>query len=159
MWTQQQSLALRGRQSFYVKQTIFFVRRKYVWYCSFYFLKITFFRREVVLSTYNPVKPQENENITFRMKGGRTMALMNCIQMKTNGKGSFRTIYSRIFILKYIVPQLHFVTLERFYLCRPICNNNIHVVFRSGGSLESPLSGHIASCHTKVKIKLFNVRH
>ena len=28
------------------------------------------------------------------------MALTNSIQMKTNGKGSFRTIYSRIFILK-----------------------------------------------------------
>ena len=44
------------------------------------------------------LKPQENENITFRMKGGMTMALTNRIQMKTNEKGSFRTIYSRIFI-------------------------------------------------------------
>ena len=46
------------------------------------------------------VKAQVNENITFRMKGGRTMALTNGIQLKTNWKRSFRTIYSRIFILK-----------------------------------------------------------
>ena len=46
------------------------------------------------------IKAQVNENITFRVKGRRTMALTNGIQIKTNGKESFRTIYSRIFILK-----------------------------------------------------------
>ena len=40
------------------------------------------------------LKPQENENITFRMKGGMTMVLTKGIRKKTNEKGSFRTIYS-----------------------------------------------------------------
>ena len=76
-------------------------------------------------------KLPRNKNITFRMKGGRrTKPLKNNIRKKMNGKGSFRTIFSRIFILKQMVLQLPFVTLERFYLCRPLCNNNIHVVFK-----------------------------
>ena len=49
---------------------------------------------------YCILKQQVTENITFRMKGSRTMALTNGIQMKMNEKGSFRTIYSRIFIPK-----------------------------------------------------------
>ena len=46
------------------------------------------------------VKQEVTENVTFRMKDGRTMAMTNGIRMKTNEKGSFRTIYSRIFIPK-----------------------------------------------------------
>ena len=53
---------------------------------------VNYMRNDKAPFTDHAVKPKENENITFRMKGGMNMALTNGIRMKTNEKGSFRTI-------------------------------------------------------------------
>ena len=48
---------------------------------------IDYMRNDKAPFTDHTVKPKENENITFRMKGGMTMALMNGIRMKKGVSG------------------------------------------------------------------------